>query len=88
MSEKIEKFQFLKKVLESDQGKAFLSVSKSYETIHLKCFCNHLAGLKCSQYSYEVETLINAASTFETFLEKFNQITIEIPNEIKNKCSS
>lgn len=88
MSEKIEKFQFLKKVLESDQGKAFRSVSKSYETIHLKCFCNLLASLKWSQYSYEVEILLKAASTFETFLEKFNQIKIEIPNEIKNKCSS
>mgnify|MGYP007040751780 FL=1 len=74
-----------KKVLESDQGIAFRSVSKSYETIHLKCFRNHLASLKGSQYSYEVETLLKAASTFETFFEKFNQITFEIPNEIKNK---
>lgn len=73
-----------KKVLESDQGIAFRSVSKSYETIHLKCFRNHLASLKGSQYSYEVETLLKTA-TFETFFENFNQITFEIPNEIKNK---
>lgn len=86
--EKKLNISFERKILESDQGGALLSIAKSFKFQHLTCLRHFLYGLKKLDYFYQIKYLLRVTSNFEWensidyFSKSFKKICDKNPEEI------